>query len=179
MSATVFSATDAVRLIAIAAPGSLDAAMLTESDTVVATMCAESVAVTERLAPLTAPFPTDAATVLPIELVTTLSAPATETENADTATAIEAEIAFAITDDDSDALTVTAPVTVTGLASTVAVTTSWTPLKAFAPAIATATPAPSPPSATLRLAAMEVATMVALSFADTDSAAPPTGALGP
>src|SRR3954471_22120047 len=151
MSATVFSATDALRLIAIATPGSFDAAMLTESDTVVATMCAESVAVTERLAPLTAPFSTDAATVLPIEFLTTLSAPATETEIADTATAIEAEIAVAVIVADSDALTVTAPVTVTGLVSIVAVTTSWTLLKALAPAIDTATPAPSLPSATLRL----------------------------
>jgi len=124
LSVTVFSATDALRLIAIAAPGSFDAAMLTESETVVATICAESVAVTASPVPLTEPFTTDAETVLPIEFVTTLSAPATETEKADTATAIEAEIAVAVIDAASDALTVTAPVTVTGLPSTFAVTVS-------------------------------------------------------
>ncbi len=124
LSVTVFSATDALRLIAIAAPGSFEAAMLTESDTVVATICAESVAVTESPVPLTAPFSTEAETVFPIEFVTTLSAPATATETADTATAIEAETAVAVIDDDSDALTTTAPLTVTGVRSTVAVTTS-------------------------------------------------------
>ena len=48
LSVTVFSATDALRLIAIAAPAFGDAAMLTDSDTVVATIATESVAVTRQ-----------------------------------------------------------------------------------------------------------------------------------
>src|SRR4051794_6327526 len=66
VSLTVFSATDALRLIAIAAPGVDEAAMLTDSDTVVATIETESVAVTDRLPPLTAlALITVAETVLP------------------------------------------------------------------------------------------------------------------
>jgi hypothetical protein len=124
LSATVFSATDALRLIAIAAPASSDAAMLTESETVVATICAESVAVTDSPLPLTAPFLTDADTVFPIEFCATLSAAEIATDDADTAALIDAEIAVAVIVADSDALTVTRPPTVTGLPSTVAVTLS-------------------------------------------------------
>src|SRR4051812_12906888 len=87
LSATVLRATDALRLIAIEIPGFGAAATLTDSDTVVATISAESAAVTERLPPVTAVgFVTLAATVLPIVFLTTLSAAATAIETTDSAT---------------------------------------------------------------------------------------------
>jgi len=96
LSAIVFRATDALRLIAMSAPASVDAARLSDSDTVVAMISAESSAVTESADAPTEPFLTEADTVFPIELVTTLSAPAAATDTTDTAAAIEAEIAVAV-----------------------------------------------------------------------------------
>src|SRR3954468_17779893 len=150
--------------------------MLTESDTVVATICAESGAVTVRLEPLTnGAFATAAVTTLPTVFLTTLSAPATETEVADTATLIEADTAVAVIDVASVALTVTAPVAVTEPPSIRAIAESCTVLKAFAPAMLTATPTPCGLIATLMLAATAVATIDALSVAVTDTELATTG----
>src|SRR4051794_10768902 len=145
--------------------------MLTESDTVVATICVELAAVTDRLAPVTAvEFATLAATVLPVVFLTTLSAAATETEIADTATLIEADMAVAVIDEDSDALTVTAPApALIEPPSMRAIAESCTELKTFAPAMLSATPTPPGLIATLRLAATAVATIVAWSVAVTDT----------
>src|SRR4051794_34428434 len=151
--------------------------MLTDSDTVVATISAESAAVTERLEPVTAvELAKVAATVFPIVFLTTLSAAATEIETIDRATLTEAETAVPTIDEASEALTVTAPPpALIEPPSIRAIAELCTVLKALAPAMLIATPTPSGLIATLRLAATAVATIVAWSVAVTETELATTG----
>src|SRR4029079_16132839 len=95
---------------------------------------------------------------------------ATEIATIETETLIAADTAVGTIVDDSDALTVTAPPPASiELESIRAIAESCTELRTLAPAMLSATPAPPGLTATLRLAATAVATIVAWSVAVTDT----------